>query len=256
MYKFFVDKNNISSDVATDKATATIQGDDVKHIYKVLRLEVGDLISINNCEGIEYLGKISDINKKSVEVEILEKLSFSNESPIDMYLFQGLPKSVKMDLIAQKATELGVKEITPVITERVIVKTELSEFKKVDRWNRIALEACKQSKRSLIPKINTPMEFETLVETLKNMDLIVVPYENAENFGIKKMCTLIDKSKIKKVGIVIGPEGGFEEKEIDTFKKLGAYIVTLGTRILRTETAGFVAVSLLMYELSDIGGNI
>lgn len=166
-----------------------------------------------------------------------------------------MPKSTKMDLIAQKNTELGIMSITPIITERVVVKND-SEFKKVDRWNRIALEACKQSKRSLIPTINTPIEFKELLIKIKDMDLIVVPYENKEGYGIKKLINDIRNTEVKNIAIIIGPEGGFEEEEILKLEEIGAHIVTLGPRILRTETAGFVALSLLMYELGDLGGNI
>ncbi len=250
MHKFFVAKENIVDNIAI------IEGDDVKHIYKVLRLQCGHKVNINNCEGEEFLGEIEEINKKQVVVKCIEKLHLNNESDVEIYLFQGLPKSSKMDFIVQKATELGVKEVTPVITERVVVKNELGEFKKVDRWCRIALEACKQSKRSLIPRINTPMEFKKLLDFLKTMDLIVVPYENAEGYGIKKVTSDIDKSSIKKIAVIIGPEGGFEEQEIEDLKELGAHIVTLGSRILRTETAGLVCISLLMYELGDLGGII
>lgn len=248
MYKFFVQKQSIFNNMAT------IEGEDVKHIYKVLRLEIGEKISINNCEGEEYLGEILDITKVKVEVKLIEKLSLNNESPINIYLFQGLPKSSKMDLIVQKNTELGIKEITPIVTERVIVKSELNEFKKVDRWNRIALEACKQSKRSLIPKINTPIEFKELLAQLKNMDLIIVPYENQNNFGLKNI-NFENRRTIKNIAVIIGPEGGFEYSEIDSLKELGAHIITLGPRILRTETAGFVCLAQLMYELGDMGGN-
>lgn len=248
MHKFFVNKENIKDQMAV------ITDDDVKHIYKVLRLETGDRVNINNCDGKEFLGEITEIDKKYVKVKIIEKLEVNNESPIEVYLYQGLPKSSKMDLIVQKATELGVKEITPIITERVVVKSELNEFRKLDRWNRIALEACKQCKRSIIPVINAPIEYDELLNNLKSMDLIVVPYENEENIGIKKTCENLSKDTVKKVAVIIGPEGGFEDDEISDFKKMGANIVTLGPRILRTETAGFVSVSLLMYELGDLGG--
>lgn len=248
MHKFFVPKQSIVDNVAI------IDGEDVKHIYKVLRLKISDKVSINNGEGKEYIGEITLIDKKQVIVNLLEENPINNESPIEVYLFQGLPKSTKMDLIVQKNTELGVKAITPVITERVVVKTESSEFKKVDRWNRIALEASKQSKRSLVPQINIPVEFTNLLEELKQMDLVVVPYENEEGYGIKKLVQNINKMKIKKVAIVIGPEGGFEESEILKLKEIGASIVTLGPRILRTETAGFTCLCLIMYELGDLGG--
>ncbi|HEY8803667.1 MAG TPA: 16S rRNA (uracil(1498)-N(3))-methyltransferase [Clostridium sp.] len=248
MHKFFVPKSSI------DGNNAIIDGEDVKHIYRVLRLQVGDKVSINNSEGKEYVGEITFIDKKVVNVNLLEENSINNESPIEVYLFQGMPKSTKMDLIVQKNTELGVKAITPIITERVVVKTDLKEFKKVDRWNRIALEACKQSKRSLVPQINIPIEFDNLLQELKYMDLVVVPYENEEGYGIKKLVENIEKIHIYKVAIVIGPEGGFEESEILKLKEIGANIITLGPRILRTETAGFTCLSLIMYELGDLGG--
>ncbi|MEG0307450.1 MAG: 16S rRNA (uracil(1498)-N(3))-methyltransferase [Clostridium sp.] len=251
MHKFFIEDNSIVGDVCT------IEGDDVKHIYKVLRLKAGDKVNLNNCNGAEFIGEIQEVNKKEVIVNILEKVELNNESPIRVHLFQGLPKAAKMDLIAQKCTELGISKITPIITERVVVKgSETSEFKKVDRWNRIALEACKQSKRSVIPTINQPMEFEALVSVLKEFDLVVVPYENQENQGMKYVKSQVIDKDIKDVAIIIGPEGGFEDSEIQTLKELNAFIVTLGPRILRTETAGFVALSLIMYELGDLGGDI
>ena len=249
MHKFFVPKSNI------DGNNAIIDGEDVKHIYRVLRLQVGDKVSVNNSEGIEYIGQITSIDKKEVNINLLEENPINNESPVEVYLFQGLPKSTKMDLIVQKNTELGVKAITPIITKRVVVKTELKEFKKVDRWNKIALEASKQSKRSLVPQINVPKEFEQLLEELKKLDLVIVPYENQEGYGIKKLIRNIEKKNINKIGIIIGPEGGFEESEILKLEEIGAQIVTLGPRILRTETAGFVCLSLIMYELGDLGGN-
>ena len=247
MHKFFTPKELFYEN------EARILGEDVKHIYRVLRLEEGEKVVINNLQGEEFLGRITEITKTEVKIVIDEKLEVNNESPLEVYLYQGLPKAAKMDLIVQKGTELGFKEITPIITERVDVKLK-GEFKKLDRLERIALEASKQSKRTFIPKINSPISFRELEEELKLMDLVVVPYENAENFGVKSLVKNIDKS-IKKLGIIIGPEGGFEEEEINKLKDNGAYIVTLGPRILRTETAGFVCGSLLQYELGDLGGN-
>lgn len=247
MHKFFVTPQKINN------SKAIIEGDDVKHIYKVLRLEEGDEVVINNSEGKEYLGRIADVNKGSVTVDIIETMEINNESDLQVDLYQGLPKSAKMDYIVQKGTELGINKFTPIITERVIVKSELGEFKKTDRWRRIALEACKQSKRTLIPEVNEPIEFEDLLNILKNYDIIVVPYENQEGFGIKSTCENLQK-KVKTAAVVIGPEGGFEENEITSLKEIGAYIVTLGPRILRTETAGMVTAAILQYELGDLGG--
>lgn len=248
MHKFFV----MPKDIRDERAYIT--GDDVKHIYKVLRLKSEDEVLINNCLGKEYLGRISVVNKNEVIVDLIENIERSNESNLSITLYQGLPKSAKMDYIVQKGTEIGINEITPVVTERVVVKSELNEFKKTDRWRRIALEACKQCKRTIIPEINEPMEFINLLSQLKKYDIVVVPYENEDGFGIKRMCRNLD-SEVRSAAIVIGPEGGFEEKEIDELKQLGAYILTLGPRILRTETAGIVAASILQYELGDLGGN-
>lgn len=252
MHKFFTPKELINGDVAK------IIGDDVKHIYKVLRISEGEKVTLNNCEGIEYLGKVTSVSKQEVLIEILEKLELNNESDIKIYLFQGLPKSQKMDLIVQKGTELGITEFIPIITHRVDVKLK-GEFKKLDRLNRIALEAAKQSKRSIIPKVSEPIEFEEVLERINSLDLLIVPYENSNNFGIKTLINKLRKENIidnvKSVGIFVGPEGGIEEYEIERLKDKGAHIVTLGKRILRTETAGFVATSLIQYELSDLGGN-
>ena len=252
MHKFFTPKELINGDVAK------IIGDDVKHIYKVLRISEGEKVTLNNCEGVEYLGRVKSVSKQEVLIDILEELESNNESDVNIYLFQGLPKSQKMDLIVQKGTELGITEFIPTITHRVDVKLK-GEFKKLDRLNRIALEAAKQSKRSIIPKVLEPIEFDEVLEKINSLDLLIVPYENANNFGIKTLINELRKENnidnIKNIGIFVGPEGGIEEDEIERLKDKGAHIVTLGKRILRTETAGFVATSLIQYELSDLGGN-
>ena len=247
MHKFFVSKDNLTT------TEALIYGEDVKHIYKVLRLKVSDNLLINDCEGTEYLGEIKSITKENVIVNILRELETINESKICIHLFQGMPKGDKIDLIVQKAVELGVKSITPVFTKRVIIKNESGDFKKLTRLKRIALEACKQSKRGIIPEINEPLSFEKAMDAFKAMDLILVPYEEERGQGLKSVLRSI-KEEIHNVAIIIGPEGGFEESEINRLKDIGSKIVTLGPRILRTETAGFVCISLVMYEIGDIGG--
>lgn len=254
MHKFFTEPQNIT------ETEAKIIGDDVKHIYKVLRLSEGEEVVLNNCEGIEYLGEIKSITKNEVIVNIIKKLDINNESKVRIHLFQGLPKGQKMDLIVQKGTELGVFKFIPTITARVDVKLK-GEFKKLDRLNRIALEACKQSKRSIVPQVKEVIDFDEALRELKEMDLIIVPYENAENFGIKTLFNRLNKENIdldniNDIGILIGPEGGFEESEINILKDQGANIVTLGNRILRTETAGFAATALIQYELGDLGGKL
>lgn len=254
MHKFFTPSNYISDN------KGKIVGEDVKHIYKVLRLTEGEEVILNNCEGIEYLAKINEVTKSEVTLDIIEKLDINNESDVEIVLFQGMPKAQKMDLIVQKGTELGMKDFIPVMTSRVDVKLK-GEFKKLDRLNRIALEAAKQSKRSIVPKVLEPISFDEALEDMKQLDLIIVPYENAEGFGIKSLINKLREentalNEISEVGIFIGPEGGIEEDEILKLKEIGAHIVTLGNRILRTETAGFTAASLIQYELGDLGGVI
>lgn len=254
MHKFFTEPQNIT------ETEGRILGDDVKHIYKVLRLNEGEEVVLNNCEGVEYLGEIKTITKSEVVVSIIKKLDINNESSVKVHLFQGLPKGQKMDLIVQKGTELGVVEFIPTITARVDVKLK-GEFKKLDRLNRIALEASKQSKRSIVPQVKEVIDFNEALRQLKEMDLVLIPYENAEDFGVKSLINLLknenrDLKNIKNVGVLIGPEGGFEEEEIDSLKEQGFYIVTLGNRILRTETAGFTATALIQYELGDLGGSL
>lgn len=249
MHKFFTPSNYIFDN------KGKIVGEDVKHIYKVLRLSEGEEVVLNDCAGVEYLAKISEVTKSEVTLDIIEKLDINNESDVEIVLFQGMPKAQKMDLIVQKGTELGISKFIPLITERVDVKLK-GDFKKLDRLNRIALEACKQSKRSVIPEVLSPIGIDELINEINAFDLILVPYENKEDYGIKGLMKDIDKENIKRVCIIVGPEGGFEESEIERLKDAGSYIITLGKRILRTETAGFVATSLIQYELGDLGGII
>lgn len=250
MHKFFVQKGSINNDIAV------IENQDAKHIVKILRLKPSDKININDCCGNEYTAEIIETMKDKVVAKIIEKIEKSNESPVNIYLFQGLPKASKMDIIVQKCVEIGVYSIIPVITKRVIANGESKEFKKVDRWKKIAIEACKQSKRSYIPSVEAPINFEDLINRLDDMDIIFIPYENEKENSIKNIINKINKDNIKNIAIIIGPEGGFEESEVEKIKELHAYSVTLGPRILRTETAGFVMAAILQYEFGDMGGKI
>ncbi|MDO4534265.1 MAG: 16S rRNA (uracil(1498)-N(3))-methyltransferase [Clostridium perfringens] len=249
MHKFFT-----PMELFTD-THATIIGEDVKHIYRVLRVTQGEKVVVNNLNGEEFLGEVEDVNKQEVSIKILEKLDINNESNLNITLFQGLPKAAKMDLIVQKCVELGINKIVPTTTHRVDIKLK-GEFKKLDRLNKIALEASKQSKRTIIPRVESPIEFNEALKIMEGLDLIVVPYENATGFGIKSMIQKLDLKNVKTIGIMVGPEGGFEEEEIELLRSKGAHIVTLGPRILRTETAGFTCTAILQYELGDVGGNI
>jgi 16S rRNA (uracil1498-N3)-methyltransferase len=247
MHKFFVDKENIS-----DK-TIHIVGDDVNHISRVLRLREGEEILVSNGEGKEYICTIEQVNKKEVLCKIQQELENATEAPIKITLYQGLPKSQKMDLIVQKCVEIGVCKIQPVITKRVVVKVDGRDISgKVERWRRISEEAAKQSNRGIIPEVIEPISSEQAIEELKSMDLALVPYEKESAKGLKSV--LKEHANVKNIGILIGPEGGFDDSEIEEFLKSNIIPVTLGPRILRTETAGFVAASIVLYEIGDMGG--
>ncbi|KXG75864.1 16S rRNA (uracil(1498)-N(3))-methyltransferase [Thermotalea metallivorans] len=251
MNRFFVDKQNI----VEDRHQIFIDDqDDIKHIEKVLRLKKGDCIEICDGQNMEYIAQIIVLTKKRIELKILEKGTAKTEPPIQVTLFQGIPKAGKMDVIIQKCTELGIRNIVPMMTERTVVqlKDQKAEEKKVERWQKIADEAAKQCKRGVIPQIGLPKAFEEAVGDAREFDLSVIPYEKEGAFGLKHVTET--KQSLKKIAIFIGPEGGFEEQEIVRASKAGIIPVTLGPRILRTETAGFVALSILMYALGDLGG--
>lgn len=246
MHRFFVDKNNI------EDLTITIKGEDVKHIQNVLRLNEGDVISVCDKLETDYIVKIVSINKERVKCDIIKSFPSTSEPSIEINLYQGLPKSTKMDLIVQKSTEIGVKRIIPVITDRTVVKIQdrKKENKKIERWSRIAEESAKQSKRGIVPEINKIITFDEMLKIIDRDGLIIVPYECEKNVGIN---TVLKNSNVRNISIIIGPEGGFEEHEIDALKAIGSRIVSLGPRILRTETAGLVTSAIVLYEKGDLG---
>lgn len=246
MHRFFINKKNIKDN------SVIIDGEDVKHIKNVLRLKEGEEVVVCDGESSDYLITIETINKNEVIGTIKEAYPSKGEPPLDIILYQGLPKSSKMDLIIQKAVEIGIKEIIPIITERSVVKIEdnKKEQKKLERWNRISLEASKQCKRGIVPKVNNVINFKELINRISDNGVTIVPYENEGKRGLKDLLKNINS---KVINIVIGPEGGFEESEIDDLIKSKANIVSLGPRILRTETAGFTTLAIILYEVGDLG---
>ena len=194
------------------------------------------------------------MNKENIKCEILEKIASNSEAGVHINILQGLPKAEKMELIIQKCTELGVKEITPVEMERCIVRLdEKSAIKKQERWQKIAEVAAKQSGRDLIPKINSVTNMKNICNMLADYDIVLVPYENEKNTTLKEVLSKLPKKDLK-IAIIIGPEGGFEEEEIKILEKNNCKIVTLGNRILRTETVAIAMTSVILYELADFGG--
>lgn len=248
MYQFFVPSENIQGN------RVIISGEDVNHIKNVLRMRVGEeLVVSNGQDGKEYRCGILELGD-----EIVCELRFVKEDGVELpskiTLFQGLPKADKMELIIQKAVELGVYEVVPVSMKRCVVKLDEKKQKsKISRWQSIAESAAKQSKRSIIPQVMAVMSLKEAVEYAKEMDVVLVPYELAED--MPKTREIIESIKPgQRIGFFIGPEGGFDEAEIQEALKAGAVPITLGKRILRTETAGLTVLSILMYQLE--GKNI
>ena len=242
MYQFFVEDTQIS---ATD---VVIEGSDVNHIKNVLRMKCGEKIRISSAGGRNFFCSVSEISDLFVRADIIEELEENTELPNKIYLFQGLPKSDKMELIIQKAVELGAYEVIPVAMKNCVVKLEEKKAaSKVSRWQEIAKSAAKQSKRSLIPSVHMPLPYKLAVEKAKELDVVLVPYENER--GMQATREVVEAIRPgQTVGIFIGPEGGFDPTEVELVKE-EAHLISLGNRILRTETAGLATLSMLIYQL-------
>lgn len=246
MYQFFVEPHQIN---INDKSV-TIVGGDVNHIKNVLRMKVGEEIAVSNGQdGKEYRCGIRSFGEDMVDCELRFVKEDAVELPAKIYLFQGLPKADKMELIIQKAVELGACEIVPIATKRCVVKLDDKKAKnKISRWQGIAEAAAKQSKRGVIPKVADVCSFREAVQRAEEMDLKIIPYELAEDMG-KTREILAHLQPGHHVAVFIGPEGGFEEAEIAYAMEHNVEPVTLGKRILRTETAGLTVLSWLVYLL-------
>ena len=245
MYRFFIE------DGIDSGSQIHIGGSDYNHIKNVLRMKRGEEVLVSDGKDREYLCIINEFADGEVLLSIMDIMGTSRELPVKITLFQGLPKGDKMEQIIQKTVELGVAEIVPVAMKRSVVKLDDKKAsKKVERWNGIALSAAKQSKRGIIPEVKDVVSYKEALKIASSMDAVLVPYENAE--GIEGARRLVESMKGKKsIGIFIGPEGGFDEGEIEEALNQGAQTLTLGKRILRTETAGMTMLSILMFALEE-----
>lgn len=321
MHHFFIRPENI-----LDDTTLVIMGDDVNHITRSLRLKIGEQVTLSAGQGIDYLVELQEFKADEVVCRLLEKVSSSAEPKVQVTLFQGLPKSDKLDLIVQKCTELGIHTITPVEMSRTIVKLDDKKAdKRVERWQKIAEEAAKQSGRGKIPVVGNLLGWKELLNLLKkeHFDLVLVPWEKAQDNSLKQVLgrfrSVVKSSELEpsistslkgvdhgttnvgsnnislkntgisaetstnsgsanqsasgssvsrplatgstttgnaitRIAYVIGPEGGISEDEVQALIGVGAEPVTLGPRILRTETAGFAVLTVLMYEFNEMEG--
>ena len=246
MQHFFADRSWVQGD------KIRLEGSDVNHMKNVLRMKEGEEVQVSDGTGNAYLCQIEGYEGNQAVLKIREKTEKDTELPSKIWLFQGLPKGDKMELIIQKAVELGAYAVVPVETRRCVVKLDAKKAqKKVSRWQQISESAAKQSKRMLIPEVKNVMNWKEALAFAKGLDVVLIPYELAK--GMKETREILSAIQPgQSVGIFIGPEGGFEEEEVRDAMEAGGKPVTLGKRILRTETAGMTMLSILMYTLESV----
>ena len=245
MHHFFVDPSSI------EEGIVRIVGTDLNHMKNVLRMKPGEEVLISDGTGKDYNCQVKEYGAEEGILVILSENADSRELPSRIWLFQGLPKSDKMEVIIQKAVELGVYEIIPMATARAVVKLDQKKAAaKVKRWQAISESAAKQSKRLLIPEVKEPVKFSEALKLASDLDVRLIPYELAEGMdGTRRIIQSVKPGQ--SVAVFIGPEGGFEEAEVELAKEAGFQAITLGRRILRTETAGMTVLSILMYQLEE-----
>ena len=245
MHRFFVEPSQIG------EKEIVITGPDVNHIRNVLRMRAGEELLAADGQGSEYRCILRELQDSEIRAEICRKLSGSAELPSRITLFQGLPKSDKMDLIIQKCVELGVFRVVPVTTKRTVVKLDAKkEESRRKRWTAVSESAAKQSGRGIIPEISGVQSFREAVEEAGELDVCLIPYEKAEDMArTREILSGIPAGA--SIGVFIGPEGGFEEEEVREAMEAGARPITLGRRILRTETAGMAVLAMLGYLLEE-----
>lgn len=251
MPKFFIENNQLINNNQIE-----ITGSDVNHIKNVLRKKIGDIITICNLEdGNNYISQIVEIQEEKIVCNIKERQTIQTEANIKVSIFQGLPKADKMESVIQKATELGVYDIFPLQLKRCVVKVEEKDKgKKKKRWQTIAQVAAKQCGRNKIPEIRDFLSIIELEKMINQYDAVLIAYEAEQDNSIKEEIEKLKQSGKHNlsIGVIIGPEGGLEEKEVKLLEAVGAKSITLGKRILRTETVALTILSILMYELGDL----
>lgn len=241
MANFYIDKSDITENIAT------ITGEEAQHISRVLRMKKGDKVTLCDGEGTFYEAVLTDFSEKCVTADILSSRRAETEPKLQVTIFQGVPKNPKLETIVQKLTEIGVVRIVPVATVRAVAK--LDKPAKIDRLRKIAREAAKQSKRGIIPCVTDCVSFKEAVKMAAEADLALIPYEEEREVSLRK--ALAGKAP-ETVAVMIGPEGGFDSEEIKLAKEAGITSVTLGKRILRTETAPLVVSAAILYELGEM----
>lgn len=252
MSRFFVEPSQIK------KGFVTITGADVVHIRRVLRLGIGDTMTVLDGQGTAYKTRIAGMGKDSIHCEITKEYDAGGEPPVRVTLVQGLPKGDKMELIIQKGTELGVTTIIPAACRRSVVQLNPAKARdRRERWQRVALEAAKQCRRAIVPTVTEVKDLAGALRSISENALALIPWEEENTSTLKDVlrnhCSASGSSDVSEVVVFIGPEGGFEPSEISLAQEHNVKPVTLGPRILRTETAGLAALTMILYELGDLG---
>jgi 16S rRNA (uracil1498-N3)-methyltransferase len=241
------------------EATVTITGSDAHHIIRVMRSQLGDKVICSNGFNREAIVTLTSLEKETVEADVLEELALTNEALIEVWIAQSLPKGDKLETVIQKNTEIGAARFIPFVSERTIVQyDEKKAVKLQERWHKIAKEAAEQAHRNRVPEITKPLTWKQTLQLVANVDLALICYEKESGLQLKQLLGQTFSQDVTspsgKVLLLVGPEGGFSEKEINEAITAGCHSISLGARILRTETAAMVALTCILYETGEMGG--
>lgn len=239
--------------------TVTITGDDAHHLIRVMRAEPGDEIICSNGADREVLAKVGQIEKASVIADIIQELPMDHEASVEVWIAQSLPKGDKLETVIQKCTELGAAKFLPFVSERTVVQYDAKkEAKRLERWQKIAKEAAEQAHRNRVPQVENPLTWKQLVEQTKNCNLALFCYEKESGLRLRQLLAQASSSRSEgrslRIMVIVGPEGGFTEKEWEEAVDAGCSSISLGKRILRTETAAMAALTCILYEFNEMGG--
>lgn len=247
MRRFFTEPENIKDDFA-------LIIEDASHITKVLRMNIGDEILLFDGTGYEYVAQLTKVSGDMCEAKIISSEFSAQEPKTKVTVYQGIPKSGKMEGIIQKSVELGVHTITPVSTDRCVSKLDggKKQAEKLKRWNKIAVEAAKQCGRGILPRVTPPLTFDEAIAEMQNSDLALMPYEMLAHMGVSNIKDTLCGTDAQNISVIIGPEGGFSNTEAEKAKEKGLKLVSLGRRILRTETVSHAVLAMIMYEKDEM----
>ncbi|ANE47298.1 16S rRNA methyltransferase [Paenibacillus swuensis] len=252
MQRYFLKKEQF-----THNNTVRITGDDAHHLVKVMRARAGDKVICSDGESREALVELQEIETGQVTASIIEELAMDAEPEVKVWVAQSLPKGDKMEIVIQKCTEIGAHRFIPFESERTVVQYDAKkEAKRLERWNKIAKEAAEQAHRNRVPEVEPMRSWKSLLQLSADFDLTMICYEKEQGLQFRALLQqAVQQDQMKKVLLLIGPEGGFTENEVEQAEAAGARAISLGRRILRTETAAMTALTCILYETGEMGGN-